>query len=153
VELIKKNFIEHVQPAANGPLCDRRAVIKMGSVHAGRGRSPMHVYDIGNFAAELAFACGSDSFHVLVLATGSVQEDGTFASWRDRAPHLAPVFDLALDDQAVVFDLSRLRPLLTQHAAKSRELEDLQEVVLRYDALVLYPQFHPSSAIVAAPGR
>lgn len=151
VELIKRNFLAHLQRPGD-ELTDRRAVIKMGSVHAGRGRTPMHVYDIGNFAAELAFARGDDSFHVVVLATGSVRADGAFVSWRERSPHLAPAFDLVPDDRAVVFDLRPLRPLLTQQADKTRELEDLQDIVLRYDSLVLYPRFHPSNPIVAMPG-
>lgn len=151
VELIKRNFLAHLQWPGE-ELTDRRAVIKMGSVHAGRGRTPMHVYDIGNFAAELAFAQGDDSFHVLVQATGSVQADGTFVSWRERSPHLALAFDLVPDDGAVVFDLRPLRALLTQQGDKPRELEDLQEIALRYDALVLYPRFHPSNPVVAMPG-
>jgi len=151
VELIKRNFLTHLQRPGE-ELTDRRAVIKMGSVHAGRGRTPMHVYDIGNFAAELAFAQGDDSFHVLVLATGSVQADGTFVSWRERSPHLTSAFDLVPDDGAVVFDLRPLRALLTQQGDKTRELEDLQEIALRYDALVLYPRFHPSNPVVAIPG-
>jgi hypothetical protein len=151
VELIKRNFLEHMQRAGDDPLSDRRAVIKAGSVHAGRGRTPMHVYDIGNFAAELAFARGGDSFHVLVLATGSVQADGTFSGWRERSPYLVPAFDLVPEDGPVVFDLSPLRPLLTQRGNLSPELQELQEIALRYDALVLYPRFHPSTPIVAVP--
>lgn len=151
VELIKRNFLSHLQRPGK-ELSNRRAVIKMGAVHAGRGRTPMHVFDIGNFAAELAFAQGGESFHVLVLATGSVQEDGTFISWLERSPHLALVFDLVPDDGAVVFDLRPLRALLTQQDDKTRELEDLQEIALRYDALVLFQRFHPSTPVVAMPG-
>ncbi len=114
VELIKRNFLRQLQ-GPDGQLPERRALIKMGSVHAGRGRTPMHVYDIGNFAAELAFAQGGESFHVLVLAAGAVHADGTFHSWRERLPHLAPA--------------------------------------LRYDALAVYPRFHPSRPIVTPPGQ
>lgn len=147
VELIKRNFLAHLELSGE-VLTDRRALIKMGSVHSGRGRTPMHVYDIGNFAAELAFAQGDDSFHVLVMATGSVQADGEFSSWRERVPHLGVAFDLVPEDSAVVFDLRPLRALLTQRADRSRELEELQEIALRYDALIVYPRFHPSRSII-----
>ena len=152
VELIKRNFLTYLrQPGEVLP--DRRAVIKMGAVHSGRGRTPMHVYDIGNFAAELAFAQGDESFHVLVLAAGSVQADGTFVSWRERFPHLVPVFDLVPDESPVAFDLRPLRAHLTQKDDKTPELQDLQDIVLRYDALIMYPRFSPSSPVAGRPGR
>lgn len=151
VELIKRNFLAHLGRADASPLSDRRALIKMGSVHAGRGRTPMHVFDIGNLAAELAFAGGGTSLHIVVLATGSVRPDGTFHSWREESPHLAPFFDLAAADAPVVYDLAPLRPLLTQQANKSAELQDLQDLALRYDALVLFPRFHPADPVVPDP--
>jgi hypothetical protein len=151
VDLIKRNFLAHLRWAGESPVSDRRALIKMGSVHAGRGRTPMHVYDIGNLAAELAFAGGGDSFHVLVLATGSVGADGTLTSWRTQSPHLAPFFDLAAEDHPVVFDLRPLRPLLTQRG-QATDLGDF-DIALRYDAIVLFPQFRASEAIVPVPGR
>ncbi len=152
VDLIKRNFLSRMQQP-DGTLSNRRAFIKMGSVHSGRGRTPMHVYDIGNFAAELAFAQGNDSLHVLVLATGSVQPDGEFASWHESASHLVPAFELVPDDNAMVFDLRPLRPLLTQRTGKTPEQEKLQETALRYDALVVFPRFHPASPIVGVPGE
>jgi hypothetical protein len=152
VELIKRNFLAGPGGGREAQSADRRALIKMGSVHAGRGRTPMQVYDIGNFAAEMAFAEGGVSFHVLVLATGSVGADGELTGWSTRAPYLVPLLDLAAEKQPVVFDLAPLRPLLTQRGGKSEELEELQEVALRYDALVLFPRFHPSAAIVPWPG-
>ena len=152
VELIKRNFLRQLQ-GPDGQLPERRALIKMGSVHAGRGRTPMHVYDIGNFAAELAFAQGGESFHVLVLAAGAVHADGTFHSWRERLPHLAPALDRVTEDSPMVFDLRPLRALLTQKAEKTEALADLQETALRYDALVVYPRFHPSRPIVTPPGQ
>lgn len=137
VALIKRNFLAHLRRAGESALSDRRALIEMGSVHAGRRRIPMHVYDMGSFTADLAFAGGGTSFHVLVLAAESVGAD----------------FDVAAEDHPVVFDLATLRPLLTQRRDKTTALEQLQDVALRYDVIVLFPRFHPSGAIVPVPGE
>lgn len=153
VDLIRRNFLDHLRRAGETAPPQRKAVIKAGSVHCGRGRTPMHVFDIGALAAELAFANGGESFHVNVLAKGSVNAIGLFNSWLDQAPYLAPLFELTPDDTPVVFDLRPLRPLLTQRGGKSKELQDLQDLALRYDAVVMYPRFHRADAIVAMPGR
>ena len=151
VDLIKRNFLAHVRRAGESPVSERRALIKMGAIHAGRGRTPLHVYDLGNLASELAFAAGGESFHVLVLAAADVGADGTVTSGRTQSPHLAPFFDLGADDHAVVFDLRPLRPLLAQR----RPMTDLGdfEVAFRYDAIVLFPQFHASKPIAPNAGK
>lgn len=148
VDLIKTNFLAHLTRAGETPLSDRRALIKMGDVHVGRGRSPTYQYDLGNFTAELSVAEDGESFHVLVRAAGSVGPDGTFNSLRDALPYLGPTLEFVAEDHPVVFDLAPLRALLTQYDDKPRDLQQLQDVALRYDALVLFPRYHPATCSV-----
>lgn len=143
--LLKRNYLEYAARRGDAPSAPR-ALIKLGSNHAGRGRTPMYVHDLGNLVAELAFAAGGDSFHVMVEAVEAIGPDGAVARSHERLPSLAPAFDL-VGDRPAAFDLAPLRPLLTQRGGKSAELDALQDVALRYDALVLFPRVHPSRPI------
>jgi hypothetical protein len=151
VDLIKRNYLAHLHRAGETALSDRKAVIKMGNVHAGRGRTPVWQYDIGNFASELAIARNGESFHVMVLAAGRIGPDGAFDSFRPVYPYLALIIESVPEDQAVVLDLKPLRSVLTQLADQTSALRQLEDVALRYDALVVLPAFHRSTAIVPVP--
>lgn len=152
VDLIRRNLLAHMERAGESPLSDRRALIKAGSIHAGRGRTPMRVFDIGALAAELAFTNGLESFHVNVLTTGSVDAAGAPRSWREQSPELVPLMDLTPETGPVVFDLRPLRALLSDRGGKSEALEELQDIALRFDAMVMYPRFHRADAITPMPG-
>lgn len=151
VDLMRRNLLAHMGRAGEQPWSGRRALIKAGSIHAGRGRTPMQVFDLGALAAELSFVSGLESLHIDVLARGSFDEKGAFRDWRERAPDLAPLIDLTPEDGPVVFDLRPLRPLLTQRGGKTEAQEELQELVLRFDVVVMFPAFHPADAITPVP--
>ena len=148
IDLIKRNFLAHVVRAGETPLSGRRALIKMGDVHVGRGRSPTYQHDLGNFTAELAVAGNGESFHILVRATGSIAPDGTINPSLDALPYLGPTIEFAAEDHPVVFDLEPLRSILTRRDDKPRDLQQLQDVALRYDALVLFPRYHRATCSV-----
>ena len=151
VDLMRRNLLAHMARAGEQPWSERRAVIKAGSIHAGRGRTPMQVFDLGALAAELSFVAGLESLHIDVLAKGSFDEAGRFRDWRESAPELAPLIDLTPDDGPVVFDMRPLRALLTERGEKSAEQEQLQELALRFDVVVMFPAFHPADAITPTP--
>jgi hypothetical protein len=153
IDLMKRNFMAHIDENDLSPIGDWKAVFKAGTYHMGKGHTPMHVLDLGNFAHELAIASGSESFHIMVGATGKVGADGEVAYWLAAGPQFAPFYDQVDENGPVVFDLRPLRAVLTQAGKKSQELQDLQDMVLRFDAYVLYPVFNPSDALVPLPGR
>ncbi len=70
--LMKREFMVWYRNAGTAP----RALFKLGAFHAGRGRSPVGVHDIGNLASELAESEGGASLHILVLVAG-----GTVNRW------------------------------------------------------------------------
>jgi len=153
IALMKQNLLRQIERAGWSPLNMPKAVFKAGTFHMGKGHTPMHVLDLGNFANELAIAAGSESFHILVTATGKVGPDGEFNTWKGQAPHLAPLYDLVEGDQPVVVDLRPLRAILTQSGDKTGAQEDLQELVLAFDAAVVLPKFTQADALYPMPGR
>jgi len=75
-------------------------------------------------------------------------DNGTFNSSRDALPYLGPTIEFAAEDHPVVFDLEPLRSVLTQRDDKTRDLQQLEDVALRYDALVLFPRYHRATCSV-----
>lgn len=159
VELIRRNFLRHFGDAPGDALAGKRVVLRAGSVHAGRGRTPMHVYDVGSLAAEIAFLGGLESLHLVVLARASIGADGAARDWAEDSPHLVPLYAAMGrgpaeehaqegEDGAMVFDLRPLRALLTTRREKSEALEELQDLALRFDAAVIVPLFHPAERIM-----
>ncbi len=141
-QLMKRTFMRYYRESAGNP----RALFKMGAFHAGRGRSPTGLFDIGNLASELAESNGSRSLHILVLAGG-----GTVNRWLpfepdDRArsqPYQAreelalysatSLLQAAGDDGIAIFDCEALRakPMPKETPAPLREL------LYSYDRIVV----------------
>ena len=161
VEVIRRNFLRHFGPTPGEALDGERVVLRAGAIHAGRGITPMKVYDVGSLAAEIAFLGQLESLHLVVLAKASIGEDGEARDWAEESPHLAPLY-AAMDrgradeevpegeNRAMVFDLRPLRALLTTRGEKSEAMEELQDLALRFDAAVIVPLFHPAERIVPA---
>ncbi len=141
IRLMKRHLVERLDADA-----DQRVLIKLGGAHAGRGYSPYDQLDVGNLAAELAFASGSDSFHLSVFARHSTRA-GTRRDFAEGSAHLAP-FYAQLEDQPCVFDLRPLRPWASARRESSPTLHSL---VFRFDALLLFPDFHGAEALYTLP--
>lgn len=148
VQLIKRYFRQALAASDAGEA--PKALIKMGSVHSGRGRSPMMQLDIGNTATELAALRGGESFHLVVSTRRSVGSDGAERDWAEEAPYLALLDSHRPDDAWALFDL---RPLRSHFASAKRREEhpDLADLVFRYDALLLADRFHAAEALVDLP--
>lgn len=148
VRLIKRHFRQAI--ARDDTSSSPKVLVKLGSVHAGRGRSPMMQLDVGNTAAELAALRGGDSFHLLVVARRSVGADGTEQDWSEMASYIGRLDAQRPDDAWGVFDL---RPLRTHFASAKRRDEhpDLADLVFRYDAVLLADRFHAAEALVPLP--
>lgn len=140
--LMKREFMAWYRAAGPAP----RAVIKLGAYHAGRGRSPVGVHDIGNLASELAESEGGRSLHVLVLVAG-----GTVNRWlsfvadesaRQQAYDAAEAFE-ALGAGALL-PLAQAHPLsvidtesLRGRAWPEGTPEALRELAWHWDRVVL----------------
>lgn len=149
IRLMKHHLAGYVE-AAGGLESVPKAVFKFGSVHMGRGYSPLHQLDVGNAAAELAAVLGSDSLHVYVVAPGSVDREGNVRDWIEAAPHLSRFADLLEEDAWGLFDLRPLRPHFAVDRNRRAEPE-LAELVFRYDVLLLAPLFHAAEPMIDLP--
>lgn len=140
--LMKRQFMAWYRSAGAAP----RALFKLGAYHAGRGRSPVGVHDIGNLASELAESEGGRSLHILVLVAGGkvnrwlpfVDDD----SARHQAYGAADAFD--------ALGASALLPLAAAHPLSLIDTEalrgkswpkdtpsELRELAWRWDRIVL----------------
>lgn len=140
IRLMKRHFADRLAGT------DSKVLMKFGSAHMGRGHSPFDQLDLGNQAAELAFAGGSDSFHLYVFARMSVQADGSERDFAESTPYLKPVYDLLPSGGGVV-DLRGLRPFCNSDSVREA-MPELCELVRRFDATLILPQFHASTEIV-----
>ncbi len=152
IQLMKRHLAERVNAA--GP--ETRVFLKFGSVHMGRGHSPLNQLDLGNAAAEIGLLRGGGSLHVKVTALGSTGTDGAVSDWTASAPHLRRFAD-AMDDEAAwtVFDLRPLRPIF-HRAANAEGREELSELVWAYDLLVVargFTRAEPLPGVPVAPGQ
>ncbi len=149
IQLMKRHFHKYVEHHDDDAM--PRAVFKFGSVHMGRGHSPLNQLDLGNMAAEVAAAQGRDSLHMRVFARTRVMPDGTEQDQTQE--HLAACFDLASPDHWVVIDVRPLRPHF--HNDRNRAAnEQMATFVFRYDLVVIAPTFHAATDMVpmAMPG-
>lgn len=145
VGLMKRHLADRLRAAPA-----TRVLLKFGSAHAGRGYSPFDQLDVGNHVAEVAVARGGASFHVCVLSRRSIGEDGAATEAPGDQGALRDLLSVGSAAAVDVFDLTALRAQLTSEAAK-REHAELRNLVFRFDALVLLPEFHSSEPIVPMP--
>lgn len=126
-----------------------RVLMKFGSYHMGRGRSPANQFDLGNMALQLAAYRGGSSLHVFATALGMRAADGSFSSWIPDEPLWHLLSERVDPEQPwTVFDLRALRPYF--HEAGNREgNESSAEMVWNYDLVAVAPEFHPAQPLTA----
>ena len=149
VRLMKRHLAAYIDEAG-GLDAVPRTLFKFGSVHMGRGYSPMYQLDLGNAAAELAAARGSESFHVNVSTLTSVGADGERKDWAEESPELALFGRHMTEGQWGVFDLRGLRPYFTSDRRRQAQPE-LADLVFRFDVLAVAPEFHAATPMLDMP--
>jgi len=145
ISLMKRHLAERV-----GELeASEKILMKFGSMHMGRGYSPLNQLDLGNAAAELGALRGGGSLNVYVMAAGSRTGSET-RDFRDTSPMLQALTAGMGDANWIVVDLRSLRPIF--HAKKKREgFEELSEHVWRYDLAILTKEFTQAERLPGTP--
>lgn len=148
IALMKRNLMRCLARVSE-PAKPPRALFRLGAFHAGRGRSPLGLFDLGNLASELAESRGQRSLHLLVIAAGGeVNRWYPFAG--DEAARQAaydarkelgvigalPVLDAA-DPRTWV--LIPLAPLRSKGALRRSGGEQFDHLVFGYDAVIVVP--------------
>ena len=126
IELMKRHLNENLRQLP----VEKKVLLKFGSVHMGRGYSPLNQLDLGNAAAELAAHRGGSSFHLLVTAA-------QFSS--GPSPYAELVEALGDNDWAFI----DLRPLREHFHKDSSPIEpgSFRQLVWRYDAVAITKRF------------
>lgn len=129
-----------------------RVLFKFGASHMIRGRNVTEVFDLGNLAAEMAAAEGSQSFHLLVVG-GTGTEHAIFNPMElkyvpapvDLATEegLQPIVAQALPEGFTLIDLRPLRPLLSAARTKAADPE-LMRIVHGFDAILVLTGSRPA---------
>lgn len=125
-------------------------VIKIGGYHAYRGRTPNNALDVGNLSVALARAMGGEALNVAVLC-GPGSEATNFPSGTNDCYQLGDPFTSAIEEQAVLFDLTALHPLL--HDGTITAEDELEEFLWAFDAVVLIPDAQPAQPIAPPADR
>lgn len=153
--LMKRNFMRAYRSAQRNGAMSPRALFRLGAFHAGRGLSPLGVFDLGNFVSELAQSNGMTSLHVLVLAAGG-EANRWFPFAPDeaarRAPYDAagelgsigaqPFLDAADRTQWSLIPLASLRTRPELRRAGGAKFERL---IYGYDAVIVVPAAHAAT--------
>ena len=149
VRLMKRHLAAYIDEAG-GLDAVPKTLFKFGSVHMGRGYSPMYQLDLGNAAAELAAARGSESFHVNVSTLSSLGADGERKDWTEESPELALFGRHMTEGQWGVFDLREMRPYFASDRRRQAQPE-LADLVFRFDVLAVAPEFHAATPMLDMP--
>lgn len=157
-ELFKQHFLTAYEPLKK-ITPNARVLFKFGANHSGKGFSPLHVLDIGNFVAEWADTEAAQTLHILVL--GARGEHGAYAGYAkpigkeafNMAEYagyewLKPALERVLPQpsagngaQLTLFDLRTLR-------FRGIDLPpDWSRIAYSYDLLVLIPQLSAASTV------
>jgi hypothetical protein len=144
------NFLRALNEAKAAGEKEPRVIFKFGANHMTRGRNMTEVFDLGNLAAEIAAAEGSQAYHLMVVG-GAGTEHAIFnpmALTYEPAPvelaveeAMKPLFDQALPEGWTLIDLRALRPLLSDARTTDPEL---MRMVHGYDGLLILSGSHAS---------
>ncbi|MEO8461127.1 MAG: hypothetical protein ABI451_11415 [Dokdonella sp.] len=157
-ELFKEHFLAEYQTLKKSNPAPR-VLFKFGDNHAGKGFSPLHVRDIGNFVAELADGEKAKSLHIMVL--GARGEHGTFGGYAKPTgkeafaivnypefewlkPAVNALLAKALASEGTTLTLFDLRALRFRGIDLPSEWK---RIVYSYDLFILIPEITAASTV------
>lgn len=158
VSLMKQHFFAQYKPLeVRNP--DARVFFKFGAVHIQKGLNSLHERDLGNMAAELADAEGTESLHLFIY--GAKGTHAGFAGFGKPLAHEAFVMDADDSDKwltLAIADLfpqeqgssSRIYTVFDLRTLRFRNLdipEKWKHVVFAYDIFILMPEITPADYI------
>ena len=114
-----------------------KALIKIGGKHASKGRSLDNIFDIGNFAMELANFNGKKSTTVLMFPSAYLNDDGSTDNNIDKDDEvfMRPLIDMA-KDQWILIDLKKIEAFSWKNKI---EYASLKDYMYRFDYIIITP--------------
>lgn len=136
LNIMQENFIDYYNGALQIETLPK-VFLKIGGVHASKGRSNQNIYDIGNFIMELANYNKRKSVHILIFPSGYVNSDGTISSNIEKEDE--QLFNSIIDyesDKWTLIDLRSIEKSSWKHKVESKSLTDY---MYRFDYMILTP--------------
>jgi len=136
LDIMQSNFTTYYNKAlAHDPL--PKAIIKIGGKHASQGRSLDNIFDVGNFAMEIANFNRKKSTTVLMIPSAYLNEDGSADNNIDQEDEafLRPLVDSA-NGRWTLIDLKKIEEFSWKNKI---EFESLKDYMYRFDYLIITP--------------
>lgn len=135
IQYFKDNFDNGMQVAmTTDSLTLPKVILKMGSYHSGRERSPLNYYDIGNHLQGLADSAGTSSLHIRFLNRyidgEDMMENENYSSTRN----LMTVGEM---DRWALIDVRPLRRMLQDGTLQANNFETRE--IINYDLILIMP--------------
>lgn len=158
VSLMKRHFFaQYASLKAANP--QARVLFKFGDVHVQKGLNSLHERDLGNMAAELADAEGTQSLHLFIYGAKGVHAG--FAGFGKPVAHTAFVLGADQTDKWLTAAIENLFPQLPNNPGKTYTVFDLRKLRFRgldvpekwnhilyaYDLFILMPEITPADFI------
>lgn len=136
LDIMQENFINYYNTALQTESLPK-VFLKIGGVHASKGRSHHNIYDIGNFMMELANYNKRKSVHILIFPSAYLNNDGTISKNIEKEDE--QLFNSIIDFKSnkwTLIDLKNIEKTSWKHKIESKSLQDY---MYRFDYLILTP--------------
>jgi hypothetical protein len=136
LNIMQENFIEYYNGALQTESLPK-VFVKIGGVHASKGKSHHNIYDIGNFIMEFANYNKRKSVHILIVPSGYINNDGTISSNIEKEDE--QLFSSIIDydsNKWTLIDLKNIEKSSWKHKVES---ESLKDYMYRFDYMILTP--------------
>ncbi|MEM8508680.1 MAG: hypothetical protein AAF717_12660 [Bacteroidota bacterium] len=136
LQIMQENFIAYYRTALRTDTLPK-VFLKIGGVHASKGKSHDNIYDIGNFMMELANYNKSKSVHILIFPAAYSNKDGSISSNMEKEDEqfFKTIIDLDSDKWTLI-DLKRIEKSTWEH---DMQRKPLMEYIYRFDYMILTP--------------
>ena len=134
--MLKSNFIDYYSQAVKTDTLPK-AIVKIGGLHASKGKSLQNMFDIGNFTMELANFNRKKSTSVLIFPSAYLNNDGSIENNIDEKDEIfiRPLINNA-KGKWIIIDFKKIE----EYSWKNKiEYKSLKEYMNRFDYLILTP--------------
>lgn len=137
LNIMQENFINYYNTALQTEGFPK-IFLKIGGVHASKGKSHHNIYDIGNFLMEFANYNKKKSIHILIFPSAYISSNGIISSNIDKEDeHLFnSIINNTDSNKWTLVDLKSIEKSSWKHKIES---ESLKDYMYRFDYLILTP--------------
>ncbi len=136
LNIMQENFINYYNTALQKENLPK-VFLKIGGVHASKGKSHHNIYDIGNFMMELANYNKRKSLHILIFPSAYLNKDGTISKNIEKEDE--ELFNSIIDFKSNKWTLIDLKNIEKSSWKNKIESKSLKDYMYRFDYLILTP--------------